>query len=337
MATARTRLKTKTAPPGMVPLEDVLLSMMEDEEDKRNVAKGYPEYRTDQPRGKDGKWSGGGGSEIAASGGRQARNVATRLLARNEAKQGGQVSPEDFKKNYLNDAQRTRIAENEAKLAKSIRTDTLVEDGGFLQHDGRWTPERQALHEQIIRSYIEKGLENAVPEEGQRPTAILLGGRGGSGKTSATKEMIDTSNFINLNSDDIKGMLPGFEGWNAGLFHEESSYISDRIERIARELGLNILYDATLKSESSASARMSAYEEAGYNIEGIFVHTTPVISAERAMDRMMHTGRYVPPEYILGSRSNEATFDSIKGRMSKWTLIDNNGDFNPKVIARGGK
>jgi predicted ABC-type ATPase len=332
MATARTRLKGNAArQAGLVSLEDVLFSIMEDEEATRGpktIGKGYPEYQDDQPRDEHGRWSGGGGGE---------RNIAKNLLLRNEAKQGGRISPEEFKKNYLNDEQRAFIASAEARLAKSSRTEDYVEDGGFKQRNGRWTPERQRLHEQIVRDYIEKGLENAVPEEGEAPTAILLGGRGGSGKTTATKDLIDTSNFINLNSDDIKAMLPGFEGWNAGLFHEESSFISDQIERAARELGLNILYDATLKSETSATDRVSKYEAAGYNIEGVFVHTTPVTSAERAMDRMMHTGRYVPPEYILESRSNEATFDAIKNRMSKWTLIDNNGDFNPKVIARGGK
>lgn len=327
---------------GFVPIADVLFDMMESGELKgpeppvgkaQTFEEALYKYREDQARDEYGRFAdeGKGRGELGA--GRE----ATALLELNEAKQGGRVDPETFK-NQLPAEQRKFIQESEAKLKGGIPTNALVSQGGYRNPDETWTAERQRLHEQIIRSYIEKGMENAVPNEGEAPVAILLGGRGGSGKTTSTDAMIpDKDRYLIINSDDVKAMLPEYQGWNSGLLHEESSIITDQIERIARDLGLNVLYDATLKSEGSAVDRMQKYASAGYDVDGFFVHTTPYISAQRAMARSLSSGRYVPPEYVLGSRSNESTFDAIKGGMRRWTLIDNNGDFNPRVVARGGK
>lgn len=314
---------------GAMPLSDVLYHMMDDGE--------LLKYREDQARAPKGSPDGGRFVDEGRGRGRLGRGrEATALLALNEAKQGGPVDPETFKA-QLSAEQRRFIAESEAKIRNSVQTYALVSQGGYRNPDGSWTPERQALHARIIRDYIERGLESATPGEGEAPNAIMLGGRGGSGKTSSTAGLISNpERYLNINSDDVKSLLPEYEGWNAGLLHEESSMITDQIDRIARELGLNVILDSTLKSEGSAVKRMQDYQAAGYDVDGFFVHTTPYISAERAMARAMTSGRFVPPEYVLGSRSNESTFDSIKGGMRSWTLIDNNGS-KARVVARGGK
>lgn len=329
---------------GMVPIADVLYDMMDSGELKPHTTKAMSfdealeKYREDQAREPAGSSRGGRFADEGKGRGGLGRGMqASALLALNEAKQGGKVDPETFK-NQLSAEQRKFISESEAKIKQGVPTNALVKDGGYRNPDDTWTVQRQRLHEQIIRSYIERGLENAVPGEGETPNVIMLGGRGGSGKTSATASLISNADrYLNINSDDVKSMLPEYQGWNAGLLHEESSIITDQIERIARDIGLNVIYDATMKSEGSAVQRMQDYHAAGYDVDGFFVHTTPYISAQRAMARALTSGRYVPPEYILGSRSNETTFDEIKGGMRSWTLIDNNGDFKPRVVARGGK
>lgn len=332
--------KPKSKPPaGMVPIADVLYGMMESGELKpppvgkaRTFDEALEKYRDDQARDNHGRFADEGRGRGALGRGRE----ATALLAANETRQGGKVDPAVFR-DQLSEAQRKFIAESEAKLEGGVSTHALVSQGGYRNPDGSWTPERQRLHERIIREMIDKGLETAVPGEGENPTAILLGGRGGSGKTTATKDLIpDTGRFLTINSDAVKAMLPEYQGWNAGLLHEESSIITDQVERIARDLGLNVIYDATLKSEGSAVKRMQEYQQAGYDVDGFFVHTTPYVSAQRAMARSLSSGRYVPPEYVLGSRSNESTFDAIKSSMRSWTLVDNNGS-KVRVVARGGR
>lgn len=321
-------------PSKRVSLEQRLFDLLEDD-----LQKGYPEYSDDQPRGEDGRWSGGGGGSASLRRGSEAGD----LYARNVKRAGGTPLVDDFVAG-LPEAQRSYIRESRRKLANATPTDALVSQGGFkvpfADGESRWTAARQRIHEAIIRDTIADALERASPDEGEKPNVVLMGGRGGAGKSTALERsglVENMGDYIYLNADDIKEQLPGYEGWNASLFHEESSHIVDQVERIARDLGLNIIFDATLKSEGSAVKRVDLYEAAGYSVTGFFVHTTPVTSATRAMSRALTSGRFVEPAYILSSTTNESTFDVVKKKMDRWVLFDNNGKFNLRVIAEGSR
>jgi hypothetical protein len=105
---------------------------------------------------------------------------------------------------------------------------------------------------------------------------------------------------------------------------------------IAREKQLNTIYDATLRDEISSLQRASAYEKAGYDIDGMFIHVSPENATKRAAARFMREKRYVPLGYVYGSRSNEKTFDALIPKFRKWQLFDNNGD-KPVLLASGKK
>jgi len=109
-------------------------------------------------------------------------------------------------------------------------------------------------------------------------------------------------------------------------------------------LGLNAIIDGTMKSEGQLKARVAAFKAAGYRIEGHYMYTSPEKSAERALNRFMRgeerngKGRYVAPEYSIGSTTNEKSFDAIKPQLDKWEIYDNNVDGRePQFHARGGK
>jgi hypothetical protein len=53
------------------------------------------------------------------------------------------------------------------------------------------------------------------------------------------------------------------------------------------------------------------------------------------MGRFDHTGRYVPAQYILGSTTNEASFDAMTPHFAKWAVYDNNTGNGPvKVVEK---
>lgn len=305
-----------------------------------------PYYRPDQARGEDGKWvdEGGGGRGSRAAGIHlPAGKEASALYQRNVEREGA-ISPEDFvarlpqdQRDFLSNSQRKLDEEYSQFGSTEDRYRVKNEDGSY----GAWNPDRQRLHQQIIAKFIDEAVEkDAFPDEGEKPTVVLMGGRGGAGKTSTIEKFLGINpekhpEFMYINSDDIKGMLPEYKGYNASLVHEESSYIADSIESIARQLGINVIYDATLKSENSAVKRAQEYRDAGYRVEAFFVHTTPQTSATRATGRAVRTGRYVTPAYILGSTTNERAFDSIKSSSDAWMLFDNNGSAPKKIASRG--
>jgi predicted ABC-type ATPase len=241
--------------------------------------------------------------------------------------------------------ERERLAEAQRKVDAGVETIKL-----HTGADGKWTPERERLHDEILdKHFSDAAVKAAKPAPGEKPTLSILGGRGGSGKSwlSGPNGPVDASKAIVLNPDDFKAALPEYQGWNAALLHEEASHITERAERMARKLGLNVVHDATMRTEGSAAKRVHEFKSAGYRIEGHYMHAPPETSAERAIGRFLRggpTGRYVAPEYTFTSRSNERTFDALKPQFDRWTIYDSSGhgyhgtgEKPPRLVARGGK
>jgi predicted ABC-type ATPase len=240
------------------------------------------------------------------------------------------VTPESLMAKYPGADQ--QVADAREKLKGAVPTNALVSEGGHRLPDGSWTPARQAAHRQIVDELMsEAKIAAAVPKAGAQPVLHILGGRGGSGKSWFTSKdgTFDASTSLYVNSDDVKERLPGYGGWNAGLLHEESSYVGDVIETRARDLGLNVIIDATLKSGTTTAKRISAFKAAGYRIDGHYMYASPATAADRALGRFVRgnakngKGRFVPPEYSLSSLSNEHSFDEGRKDMDFWEVYDN--------------
>lgn len=315
-------------------------------------------YSDDQPRDEYGRFGEGGGGEAAqeqssgsSRGGSAEKDSASSLY---EKYNDPNVTADQIIDKVPGGREALQGAKD--KLAQGVETQ------GQYQKDGVYTAEREAVHQQIIDKYINAAnVAAATPAAGEKPTMTILGGRGGSGKSYLTSENgpvqgngIDNEihmvgNALYLNSDDIKESLPEYQGWNAALLHEEATDIFNKVDAQARELGVNIVHDSTMKNGTSAMARLSDYKAAGYNLEGHYMFAPPQQAATQAMGRFTRgtaklspeeraegkTGRMVPPSYILGSTSNEHTFDQAKGMFSKWTIYSNVSG-SPTLYAKGG-
>ena len=295
------------------------------------VDKGNPEYRPDQPRDEGGRWAGGGGS---ASTGHEAQQLY-------EHNFNAKASNYKTFLKTLTPQQRSAIRRATKRVDEAIARGERTTDKYFDNATGKWSPDRQRLHEEIIDYYLRDALKRgAVPNEGEQPTVIFMGGRAGAGKGHALKVFdmgFNPDNFLTINSDLIQEKLPGHDPELAALFHEEASQVSEELQRRARSLGINIIFDATMKTRSGIEARVDDYESDGYRMEGYFVHTAPHISAMRTVKRHnLGAGRFVPPSYTLNSTTNESSFDSVKSKFDKWAVFDNNGK-TPKLVALGSK
>ena len=103
--------------------------------------------------------------------------------------------------------------------------------------DAVYTPEREALHQKIIKKLLSpENIKKAMPKDGEQPTFQILGGRGGSGKSTFNKKKSDagvyhSDNVIVVDPDELKEKLANasgdkWEGWKAKAYHEESSDVS---------------------------------------------------------------------------------------------------------------
>lgn len=207
---------------------------------------------------------------------------------------------------------------NEGIKDKGLETYLKYSDG-----EGVYKRERAELHKKIIKE-IFANAENAKPKDGQKPTFMILGGRGGSGKSKFDGLVYDKDNYIVLDADAIKEKLPEYRGYNAFEVHEESSDILKQALAAARKEGLNVVLDGTMKTLSSTENKIKDFADSGYDIEMYYMHLPREKAAERAIGRFMgNNGRYVPLNVLLDMKHNEENFDKLKKYASKWAFYNN--------------
>jgi predicted ABC-type ATPase len=200
--------------------------------------------------------------------------------------------------------------------------------------------ERAKLHTKIYDHFLSpERVIAATPDNGEQPTLTMLGGRGGSGKSWFKGKVYDAEKAIVIDPDEIKAMLPEYEGWNAAQIHEESSDVMSMILGFARSLGLNVVLDATMKTGKTTLANAKEFQDAGYRLEAHYMHLPRQEAAKRAVQRFLgKTQRYVPVEVVLGNTDNEKTFDQVRAIADRWSFRDNNvaKGAEPILISEGG-
>lgn len=194
---------------------------------------------------------------------------------------------------------------------------------------GTWTPERQALHKQILDHFLSK--VPPVPK-GKQPIAIMMMGIPASGKSRLIKSAADR--FVKVDADAIKELLPEYQELvrkgdrNAAAYvHDESGELASRLRDLARERRLNIAYDGTGKYASSYLHRIQQFQDDGYHVQVMMPHVSADTAIVRARERGKQTGRWVDSGII---RSNSQTvpynFEKIARAADSAFLFDNDGE-----------
>jgi predicted ABC-type ATPase len=208
--------------------------------------------------------------------------------------------------------------------------DTLEQ---YRYADGTWTPERQALHDKIIAHFY----EGKTPVD--NPTSYVLGGGPAAGKSTLLREgYLDApENTVLASGDDIKKMLPEYEGSNAHLLHEESSYLSKKIAYGAANDSYNVMMDGTGDGEIfSLKKKVKSMRPLGQPVIGMYVTVDADTAVKRAIARAKKTGRYIPESVV---RYSHMMIARIYPDIIKMDLYDNVNLYDtstptPKLIAK---
>jgi len=235
---------------------------------------------------------------------------------------------------------------------KMVEVDTQMKykkGGKFIDGEykgGEYTPARYSIQQKIIWDTF-KDWESKVPTEG-KPKLVILGGRGGSGKSHFTKgenAQYPKDKFVVIDPDAFKESLPEYKnlvdsgdkykGLNAWEVHEESSDMKKRALEMAKNLGVNTVLDGTLSKYESVKKVVDEFKKAGYDVDGAYMHLPREKSTARGILRGMN-GRFVPVGELLKMKSNEDVFEQLMPDFSKWTIYDNDVPFGekPKLVAK---
>lgn len=246
----------------------------------------------------------------------------------------GRVWSSNQIKSIMNDVQKRVDALNGKDSA------SIYKIGEGKRNKAKYEPVRLEVHRSILANIFGNS-SSKKPAKGERPSFIFLGGRGGSGKSKFNKQVYDKDKFVVLDADYIKEQLPGYKGWNAAYYHEESSDILEKALETAKKLGVNVVLDATMNGLESSKRRLQQFIDAGYRTEAHYMYLPRQKSAERAVGRFLgeENGRYVPLDKILAMTENEKNFDEIKEMVDGWSFSNNDVGRNdpPKLVEKSGK
>lgn len=234
---------------------------------------------------------------------------------------------------------------DEAKIAEIRGTKGSDTQKDFKDANGKYTPERQALHAQIIASFLE-----GVPKADGTPSVTFLGGGPAAGKstveTSGRSGMPSTANreAVLVNADEIKNMLPemdklveaGDRG-AAGFVHEESSDVSAMLLQAALDGGYHTVVDAVGDSSTEKmGAKIDAARASGAAVKGLYVTAPTDVAVARAEARGEKKGRFVGESIVrAGHASVSRIFPQIADKFDSVQLFDSGTGGEPKLLGEG--
>lgn len=210
------------------------------------------------------------------------------------------------------------------------RPDERETTNTFTTAGGRLTPERQRLHDAIVRQHFQ-GVKPVA-----NPTVYVMGGGPASGKSVMLGKLDTPSNVVTVDPDHIKTLLPEFrEGTARGdahagtMVHEESSALAKRIVAEAVRDRYQIVVDGTGdNSYENLTRKVESYRAGGAQIVANYVTVDTETAVARAYSRGVRTGRFVPETFLREVHRNisdiipRAIEDGLYDELTIW---DNNG------------
>jgi predicted ABC-type ATPase len=242
------------------------------------------------------------------------------------------------------------------RLQKAYMRDGM-DTSSLFSRGGRWTAERERQQQAIIDHFL------GQPGVKADRKILVIGGLPGAGKTTAINSTdgqqalgIDLAEYVTVNADEVKaemiarGMVPDYPGLtpdeSATLFHAESFEVAHALMRQAARQGKNFAYDTSLKTAGQLGfAQTAALRNAppAWETTLLFVDVPPAVAKQRARDRYLAGGRYMPLGLIDGMRARgkgtsgpAEQFDAVKRSTDRFVRMENTGAA-PTVVETGGK
>ena len=235
-------------------------------------------------------------------------------------------------------AEEAALMIEEARLAAF--NDIQTKDKYFK--DGKYTEERQALHDQIVDKFLAKA---SMPEPAEAPMFLISGGLSGSGKSSmlrtAYKKQYDE---LVIDADEVRKALATADGI-AKLRTQGPSYqneVDDVVFRLVTQVrarGLNATYDGTMKTMDKTISLLKSFKEKGYRTEIAFAKVPLEKAMSRAALRYVAEGdRFVDPYFVAGQDGkNLKTLEAAKSIVDRWRVYSTDvpKDTMPLLLEEG--
>lgn len=199
-----------------------------------------------------------------------------------------------------------------------------------------YSPERTIEHDRIVNDPRYSRPESFV-KEGENPEIYIVVGPPGAGKNTMIKNYFQefSNRAIEVDNDDIKEMLPGFDRVLAKNFHAESDYLQQRIIKNALDNRQNIILPIIGKGTDKLKELISLFKDDKYKIKLINVDLPVLKSADRATERFIEQkGRFVSPKYVIDEVGLKPSknYDKFKQEVDSYVRFTNDVQRGQKPI-----
>lgn len=185
-------------------------------------------------------------------------------------------------------------------------------------------PERHSLTADALKNIYDKRVSPRLFRGAttvQTPTAIILGGQPGSGKTplqaAAAREFADKGGIVKIIGDDLRAYLPHYKSLQraddrtAGFYTDRDSgrLVEMAIAEAARRR-VNVLVEGTMRDPETVVRTLREFREAGFRTEARVVAVNPELS------RLGILQRYASQKESRGvgrMTTNQAHDDAVRG------------------------
>jgi len=146
-------------------------------------------------------------------------------------------------------------------------------------------------------------VEKFLPDE--TPVSVFMAGSPGAGKTEFSNRLIEIlregrkHDVLRIDTDDLRSLIPGYEGGKSSLFQFASSILAEKIHDLAIDNKQSFIFDGTFSDHDRAVANLERSLRKRRYVTVVYVYQSPEIAWKFTKDREKRDGRNITKEIFI--------------------------------------
>lgn len=166
----------------------------------------------------------------------------------------------------------------------------------------------------------------------KNPAAFFMAGCPAAGKTEVARALAkiigeaynsNGDHIMRIDPDEIREMMPGYNGHNSSLFQYPTSIIVDKVFDFIMKNKQSFILDGTLSNTKVATSNIKRCIDKGYSVAILFVYNSPINAWKAACARESMDGRVITIDVFVDRYfKSKETVRTIKKQFGQSIKID---------------
>ncbi|MEK7481492.1 MAG: zeta toxin family protein, partial [Patescibacteria group bacterium] len=174
---------------------------------------------------------------------------------------------------------------------------------------------------------IEKFADTTRFPSVEKPLSVFMAGSPGAGKTELSIKLVEALErpSVRIDADDIRILLPGYNGMNASLFQRAASIGVELLYDYVLTSGQDCILDGTFANYNKALLNVERSLKRGRAVVILYVYQNPKTAWQFTQARELIDGRRVPKDAFIkqffAARENvNRVKDILKKQVFIWVI-----------------